>query len=622
MPDAAKPRLILNNCDNDLRTFEAYVASAKLLKDDFDLRIVINHLHRPHWEERPDREDPYPLYFIGFPTFKDFVFHKTLSSVQHPAFVRGNVRLMRAKAAILEKHRMKGAFVGLEPIYLREVFYERFPSWRGPRVDHPRRSREPLFAPCLHMPEVQELYATMVAALVKQFPVLDTFYFPCTNDSGAGFCHYAGSYFGPNGPARCRSERAAAAVAAFHRAVLEGARRGGARAAVTLMANAGRAWRSELMPSGAHHFPSDRKEAGSFVIQSDLTCAYPVRYLSDPLRLLEEVAVLPKTGTPILAVWFGDCYSRVPADTVSVDRLLRLFLAVWRNPEKASSLTRRLDLLESHLAEEFGNASASRALEGFVALSQAFRLQADNPMRLRTTTLPMYGSVSHRWLTRPFVAIPEALTPQEEDEVLKHAFCAFGPAGRRNLLDLHGKLAINPAGDYDQFSAGIDLLIRGLDAARNHFLAAAQAARKGAPARTLSLYAKSARTLALIWRNCRNALEFAALRDNAQVMPEAQRGAPVDKGGGDLGWMSPYHKIVYRVLRSELDVLDELLPLVKNDAERVVGRADKPANEDTLLLGPNLAGQLVRKRQIMLRHWQDVLRLEPLKERPFGFTYW
>jgi len=71
-----------------------------------------------------------------------------------------------------------------------------------------------------------------------------------------------------------------------------------------------------------------------------------------------------------------------------------------------------------------------------------------------------------------------------------------------------------------------------------------------------------------------------------------------------------------------LDVIDALLPLVRKDAERVVGRAEKMANEDPLLLGPNLADQLVRKREVMLRRGQDVLRLEPLKERLFGFTYW
>jgi hypothetical protein len=313
-------------------------------------------------------------------------------------------------------------------------------------------------------------------------------------------------------------------------------------------------------------------------------------------------------------------YGRVPADPVSVKRQLGFLGAAWNDPEQALTRAGRLRLLETRLAGEFGRAAAPRAAEGFAELNEMFRLQADNPMRLRFTP-PTYGSVSQRWLTRPLTAIPEALSPAEERDFLPHVFSMFGDAGRRNLLDLHGKLAINPAGDYDQFSPGINALIRRLDSARDHFAAASRAA-KGRPARTLALYSKAAHILALVWANCRNTLEFAALRDNAQVMPEEHRAAPVDKGGGDLGWMSAYHKIVYRVLRSELDVIDALLPLVKNDAEGIVARSARAADEDSLLLGPDLAGQLLRKRSTMMRHWQEVLRLEPLKERIFGFTYW
>jgi hypothetical protein len=621
MPAIHKPRIILNNCENDLRAFESYAACAKTLADDFDVRVVINHLHRPHWEEWPDRDDPYPLYFIGSPTLRDFALHPALKTVQDAAFIRGNQRLMRAKAAILEKHGLRGAFGALEPIYLRETFLRKFPAWRGPRVDHPRRSREPLFAPCLHRPEVQEVYAEMAATLVRDCPVIDTFYIHVTNDSGAGFCHYAGAYFGPNGPEACRSAGAATAVAAFHRALLDGARRGGARSPLTLMSNAGRAWQPELIPQGAHHLPSAAKVPDTAGLDAGFAHAYPVRYLTDPLHVIEQTAAVPQKSCAVLSVWLCDAYSRAPADIASVRRLVRLIRAVWRDPARAAGPLRRLSLLEAHLAEEFGAAAAPRALEAFVALNGVFRLLADNPMRLRAY-LPLYGSVSHRWLTRPLVALPETLAPAEEREVLTHVFSAFGPEGRRNLLDLHGKLAINPAGDYDQYSKGIDVVVHGLEEARGQFEAAARAVGKRAAARTLALSGKAARVLALLWRNCRNTLEFAALRDNALVAPDAHRAAPVDKGGADLGWISAYHKVLYRVLRSELDVVDALVPLVRNDAERVIARAEKAINEDSLLLGPDLAAQLDRKRATMLRHWQDVLRLEPLKERPFTFTYW
>jgi len=37
--------------------------------------------------------------------------------------------------------------------------------------------------------------------------------------------------------------------------------------------------------------------------------------------------------------------------------------------------------------------------------------------------------------------------------------------------------------------------------------------------------------------------------------------------------------------------------------------ADKPEDEDTFLLGPDLADQLGAKRKIMLAHWRDFDRI-------------
>lgn len=608
MKEKDRPRLILNNCENSLKAFEAYARAAKALKDEFEVRVIINHLHRARREELRDPEDPLPLYFTHMPNLRDFVFHRIFKGIQAPAFVRANLRLMRAKAAILEKQGLKAAFFAHEPVYLPESFFVRRPHWRGPRVDHPRRSLHALFAPCFHEAEVRAAYAEMVEALVRDFPILDTFMTHGTNDSGAGFCHYPAAYFGPNGPEQCKGLNPALATAAYAQSMLDGARAGGVREPRLLIGGVSAAWQGELMPDGAHLI-SGKKGQGAF-LGTAFAAAYPVRFLQDPLRLLEQTAEMRNSEPATAVLWLNDEYSRAAERPDAVAQQVAVFQAAWRAPEKVRTLEGRLALCRTVLEKFSGKALAEEALEGFVELSRVFRLLEDNPMRLRGR-LGTYGAVSHRWLTRPFIAAPGELSPGEEGYFLPHVFCAYGAEWRRNLLDLHGKLAINPAGDYDAFTQGLNLVVRHLETARRCFLKAGQGRS-----------AAAAGALGLVLKSCRNALEFAALRDNAQLMPADHRAPPLDKAGHPIGWMSAYHKIVYRVLRSELDTAEELRKLVKADKDGVVVRARKPGDEDTFLLAPDLAGQLALKRRIMLRRWQDVMRLEPLKERLFQFIYW
>ena len=69
----------------------------------------------------------------------------------------------------------------------------------------------------------QALDRGAVEGVLAQLPDVDSFYW-WTNDSGAGTCWYAKIYPGPDGPQRCRELGPVPAMAAFHSAVLDGAR--------------------------------------------------------------------------------------------------------------------------------------------------------------------------------------------------------------------------------------------------------------------------------------------------------------------------------------------------------------------------------------------------------------
>jgi hypothetical protein len=62
---------------------------------------------------------------------------------------------------------------------------------------------------------------------------------------------------------------------------------------------------------------------------------------------------------------------------------------------------------------------------------------------------------------------------------------------------------------------------------------------------------------------------------------------------------------VYQIVRDELDNSLELISLLESGGTEVIVTAAKPEDEDTFILGPDLAGQLRKKRAVMLAHWRE-----------------
>jgi hypothetical protein len=59
------------------------------------------------------------------------------------------------------------------------------------------------------------------------------------------------------------------------------------------------------------------------------------------------------------------------------------------------------------------------------------------------------------------------------------------------------------------------------------------------------------------------------------------------------------------IQRDEFDNANELRAMVANGGLELIARAAPPLREDVFLLGPDLAGALRKKAEIMRRHWLD-----------------
>lgn len=606
-----KTRLLLNNNHTDLEAFKEYVRAIAPLKPLFAVRVAISHHHKLKFHEKRDADDPYLYYSLGFAALCDFVPPKALASFLDAGFVRRNVLLLRRKHEILEEAGLGAAFVGHEPVYYPEAIFRKYPEWRGPRIDHPRRSRNPCFAMCMHQEGVRTLYQEMAEALVKLCPGMDTFYF-WANDSGSGFCWHPGSYFGANGPEACSSIPPAVGWNAFQSAILSGARRGGVVRPMSVVKNTSSFRGASSGVEGAFEADTDEARGRFYSIGADLSHTYPIVGLHDPFAKCERWANVLRNKPEYCNVWLSDAYHRTALDTESVKDLVALILGMAAKPQASLGLTVKVRVLNQLAAERFGEAGADLVVDGWEALAAANATQKEN-LRGAFFANPTYLGLSHRWLLRPWVAFEERLSPEERSYYMPHIFSPYGEAGKLELLDAHGKCPLPPNSDYGAFDSTADKIIAHYQKAAACFSGASLRC-KGKPGKRLLRMAHGCLLLICLWKNVRNGMQFALLRKNGHEESMDEIRQPFIKAGHPIGWLNDYQKILFRTVRNELDNIDTLVRLLREDTSRAFFLAESSGEEETFSLGPKVVEQLLKRKRIMQDHIQDLYRLYPNTE--------
>jgi hypothetical protein len=588
----AKPKLVVFAPVRDLATFAEMLELLQGVADLFQVSVEVGTLARKHREELLDPGDSYLEYSVNTPGLFKFIIPEKLRPYLDVRFAQENLTLLDAKVKLLKQAGFHAAFYGNEPVYQRERLYDAFPHWRGPRIDHPRRSRNAVWSPCLLEPEVSGTYRQTVAELCRRVGILDTFLFK-TNDAGSGFCWSSILYNRPNGPTSCQAQGPGPHVAAFHRAVIDGARSAGCEVE-TFMTNVrgdhDAALARPLLPAGAHLLP-EPEEGVVDSLSGSLGGTYPVRFLVDPLAFLGQLAGLRRHEPRTILFSLSSEYQKACTELPSLDLLLQLIRAFLGKP--ARSRREHLALLEEVAARLYGAGAAEPMLEAWWALHEHFLLRSVWP---RPNHYVMYGGLSARWLTRPLVAFPNRLTPEEEGFWLPHVFVGFGDEARRNILDLHG----GRAGDLPSRSTEATVASHWFDTV-DASLARAGRAFAAAAEKGVEVARLTARAIAVsrcMWKSCRHALEFGLLME--QAVPREGMWVLGEKPEGD-----PERLRVYRIVRDELDNSLELVGLLESGGSDVIVTAAKPEDEDTFILGPDLAGQLRKKRAVMLAHWRD-----------------
>jgi len=584
-----KRTFILHAPIRNLAEFEKLVKQAVRLKPYGKVEINISTLADKSFYEKPPGRNPWYEYAGNNPTPYKFFPDSRIAPFIPVEFVKKNRQLILAKAKILRVYGLEAAFWCYEPNFLPDAFFNAYPHMRGPRVDHPRRSNHPAFAPCISVKETQDMYANMVNLLVRNVPEINTFFFK-TNDAGSGICWSDWQYSGPNGPAHCKNLTMGLRVQTLMNTFKAGAGQAGKSIIIYLT---GSMFSAEEKEDIYRHLPencffqshnSDKVKG----INSAIVSYYPVKGFFNPLEILNTLNSVNKISGNTIFISFRASYDRGYERLEATDQLIGMIEGYFADPPAEGEIA-TLQKLHKLCEKWAGIEYADQLFDAFVVLNNADKFRK---VTLRSVS-PMYWGVSTRQITRPLVFVPQQLTTEEEKYFLPYIFNVSENEARLDYTDINGGHRTIQPGVMEQFLHKIDqvcLLFENVP-----------------PSAPEKKFIENMTTALKIYRSImRSAGNFAG----AQVIRDRNKdklNGPAHRPDKIPTWTGDPDLLRFNeIMRDELDNAQELIDLLENGGMDMICHADDSLHEDTFLLGPDLIDQIKQKRKIMLKHWTDI----------------
>lgn len=582
-------KVLFNAPTASIEEFRAFAREAKALGAT---HVYISDLPKSTWLWDLDRNDPYPNWGMLMSTIFKVVVPAELKRFLPEDYARRNLEIIRQRGAVLKELGLKAAFSGKEPAYLPEPVFAAHPDWRGPRCEHPRRSRHAYYSLCVDRPEVLAMYRRAVAEICRVAPVeLFTF---LTNDSGSGICWSVSLYPGQNGPAWCRERPYADRVVGFLGAVQAGARDAGLEAEASFNYGSGFISQAEVasvIPSlGPGQAINGKARDGAVPLVTVGNSFYdswtnPVIGVPQVMRFAGQLEAAAAAQNANLNLTF--CEPSSP----ELFALLREFRRKpWRGPVGRASA---VQAVAAGIAGAEGAETLMSAWEKIDRAVNFVRSTNGDPFML-------VGTVNQRWLTRPLVPFPLELKPEEKDYYRKFQFQANSEEAAADLMNLQGFELINGFSGSLLASNLLNQAMAGLEAAARDLAALGGTGSAGPYADELAL---RLRALRCVYRNARNTIQYQDILDrtNFTAPPREENIYPQD---GDQKLRE-----IQIIVRDEIDNATELAGLIEGSRVPLVELAPTKALEDIFLIGPDIVAQLRKKVRIMLSHELDVYRL-------------
>jgi hypothetical protein len=587
-----RPVFIINSCITDLNEFRQLVKSVSRLKKFGTVQINISTLADKGFHEIPVGGNPWNEYASNLGALYKFFPDPKIAPFVPAEFVMKNRKLLLDKAKILNDNGMEAAFFANEPVFLPSAFFDRYPQLRGPRVDHPRRSKVACFAPCMSLKETQDMYTGMMADLLKNAPEVKAFYFK-TNDAGSGNCWSDWLYTGPNGPMHCRGETTGQRIQELMKSLQAGAARAGTRLSVYLSFTQGSSNFSDeertdiqnLLPENCYFNNTAGHKIKSF--GSDIGFLYPVKGICNILSLLSDLEEIDRNSSQTIFIGFSSYYDRGYESSITQEMILSLLEDHLLNSNANSNTA--LEKLHKYSLVWGGEKNGDVLYTALKELDDAVRYRNSN---LRNLT-GIYWGVSSRMINRPLLAAPQRLSDKEESYFLPYIFNVSKEEARMDYLDFHG-------GRWTTVPDSIKIYVKKILEVSTKLNSIAESAPKKVFLQKMS---QALRVHASLFRSYGNFTAAQQIRDNNS----AKLNGPVHRPDKEPTWTGdPDLQKFNLIMRDELDNTVELAELLERSGTDVICLAKDNAHEDCFLLNPDLIGQLKKKRRIMIDHWRDI----------------
>ncbi len=582
---------VVHSSFHDIETFTEFSKQIARLKPFGRIDMNINTTAKKADFEMPEGGSPWHEYAAYDRSLSKFFPDEKMAPFIPEELVTKNRQLLLSKVKIIRRLGLDAGYRSNEPHFLTEAFFESYPHLRGPRVDHPRRSLQKEFSPCIHEEETVEMYQNMANTLFENVPEIHTVHFNM-NDAGSGFCWADWLYSGPNGPTNCSNLNVSESVLDLVNIFKEAAGETGHDIDIFMW---GMFTDSEVddivsqLPANCYvrgtdkgNLPS-RKNIGSMAWS-----AYPVRGIINPLGILRTISRNSENIPQRYNLSFGGAYDRGTERLKTVEKVVDIVEDYLAMPGE-EGLIPALQSLQELCVKWAGEESADHLFSAFIALDETMKNKQATIGGLST----LYWGVSTRHITRPLVIVPERLSTQEEAYFLPHVFNVSLDEARNDYMDIHGggHNAI-PMGSTGNFLSGLRRAYTSMEKITH------------APEQEfLENMAVALRIYSSVVRSCGNFNDAQIIRNrNQEVL-----AGPVHRPNKIPTWTGDQDLLDFnKIMRDELDNTNELIAMLEKGGMDLINHAEDLQLEDTFLLGPDLIENLKQKRKIMLNHWLDI----------------
>lgn len=547
------------------------------------------------WIWDRDRYDPYPNWSLRHATIFKYIVPEEMKEFLPADYAARNLATVKARGTVLRELGLKASFEGMEPAYFPEEAYRAHPAWRGPRCDQARRARTEYYAPCFDNPEVRAMYFKATKILCEACP-FDAFYF-LTNDSGGGLCWAEGLYPGENGPYACRNVKMGERISAYLGVFQDAARAAGLG---DVAANVNHVGETDVIQTLPYLKKGQSVNGrGSEGETRRVVVGYMNGYGDPtfPVYLLPRIFGYAKALQRISSVADADITIRFRSveDRDAIDFVKANFRKIGRGVVTRAKAV--VDFAATRVGADDAEALAEiwENVERLVERYDAYQT-GGHMFKL--------GTVHQRWLTRPFVAFPEELKPEEKDYYRAFQFQAQEESDADDLSDLQGNKWLKGYGAANLVTKSWWRAQPILD--RTIASAARLAKRHAAEpyGKELKLLELRLKAFKCVVRNATHAIQFQDYMDRAD-----RTRNPIDRSPNTRHQGDPELEVINQIVREEIDMSYELADLIDTAPGRIFFTAPKKEWTTVMALEPDLSASLRKRAEIMENHRRDFLRL-------------